>query len=47
MIVPGIVGNIIVLTILGVVVFLAVRSLHKQHKNGSCCGDCSKCKGCH
>ena len=41
------IGTIIVLVILAVIVFFAVRSIYKQKKNGSCCsGDCSKCHGC-
>lgn len=40
---PAIVGNIIVLVILGVAVAFAVRSLIKAHKSGGCCGDCCSC----
>ena len=37
-------GDVIVLTILGAVVLLAVRSMLKNRKNG-CCGSCSGCSG--
>ncbi len=42
----GIVGNLIVIAVLGVVVFLAARGLYKQHKSGGCGGDCSSCSKC-
>ena len=37
-------GDIIVLSILGAVVLLAVRSMLKAKKSGGCAG-CSKCSG--
>lgn len=27
-------------------VTLALRSMHKRRKKGTCCGDCSSCSGC-
>lgn len=45
---PTIVANILVLTVLGVVVFLAARSLYKKKKSSSGCnGNCGQCGGCH
>lgn len=38
-------GDIIVLSVLAVSVFLAVRSMVKSRKSG-CCGSCSGCSGC-
>lgn len=42
-------GQFIVIAALGLAVFLAVRSMWRDHKGGktSCGGDCSHCKGCH
>ncbi len=41
------IGTIIVLVILAVIVFFAVRSIYRKNKNGSCCnGDCCNCHGC-
>ncbi len=39
----------IVIAALALAVFLAVRSLWRDHKSGksACGGDCSHCKGCH
>ena len=41
-------ANIIVLFILGMVVYFAIRSIVRSHKNGSCgkCGGCSGCSEC-
>lgn len=39
-------GNVIVIGVLLCVVGLAVRFLHRQKKQGGCCGDCSRCGGC-
>lgn len=36
-------GDILLLTLIGAGVVLAVRSMKK---GGGCCGDCSKCSGC-
>lgn len=45
---PGIWGNVIVLTVLAVVVALAVRSVWKSHKSGGHCGgNCESCGKCH
>ncbi len=45
---PAILGNLIVLAVLGVAIFLAARSLHKKRKSSpGCNGDCSRCGGCH
>lgn len=45
---PELFGNIIVLALLGLAVFGAVRSLLRTEKKGgcSCGGDCTKCGGC-
>ncbi len=47
---PTILGNLIVIVVLGLVVALAVRSLRKDRKTGGhCtgnCGSCGKCGGC-
>ena len=40
-------GDLIVIAVLAAVVVLAVRSLHKSHKKGGCCGNYEGCKGCH
>lgn len=41
-------GNLIVILVLGLVAALAVRSLWRSHKQGShCSGDCASCGGCH
>ena len=40
-------GDLIVLAALGIVVFLAIRSLRKSKEKGGCCGNCQGCKGCH
>ena len=43
----GLVGNILVLTVLAVAVALAVRSMWRAHKSGGHCGgDCGSCGGC-
>ena len=40
-------GNLIVIAVLTIVVFLAVRSIWKERKRGCHCGgDCSRCGGC-
>ena len=39
-------GNVIVIGVLLCVVGLAVRFLHRQKKQGGCCGDCSCCSEC-
>ena len=40
-------GDIIVLTVIGICVALAVRSMWKDHKNGGGCAGCShNCAGC-
>ncbi len=38
-------GDIIVLGVLAIVIFLAARSLVKSRKSG-CCGSCAGCRGC-
>lgn len=42
-------GTFVVLAGLSVVVFLAVRSMIRERKQGKagCGGDCSRCRGCH
>ena len=41
-------ANAIVLIVLAVIVFFAVRSLYRKHKNGGGCnGDCGNCGGNH
>lgn len=42
-------GTFVVLTGLTGVVFLIVRSMVRNKKQGksSCGGDCSRCRGCH
>ncbi len=42
-------GTVIVLAVLGAIVALIIRSMIKNKKSGegSCGGDCSRCKGCH
>ena len=40
-------GDMILLAVLGVCVFFAVRSLLRNKKKGGCCGNCAGCKGCH
>ena len=46
---PELLGNIIVLALLALAAFGAVRSLLRKEKKGgcSCGGDCSCCGGCH
>ena len=46
---PELIGNIIVLALLALAVYGAVRSLLRKEKKGgsSCGGDCSRCGGCH
>ena len=46
---PELLGNIIVLALLALAAFGAVRSLLRKEKRGgcSCGGDCSRCGGCH
>ncbi len=39
-------GDIIVLSVLGVVVALAIRCLWKDHKNGGCAGCSHNCANC-
>ena len=39
-------GNVIVIGVLLCVVGLAVRFLHRQKKQGGCCGECSHCGDC-
>lgn len=42
-------GTIIVLAVVVLIVYFAVRSMIKDKKRGKslqCGGDCSKCKGC-
>lgn len=42
-----ILGNLIVVLVLGAAVLLAIRSLWKTHKEGGhCSGDCGRCGGC-
>ena len=38
-------GDIIVLGVIAVAVFFAIRSIRMDHKSGGCAG-CSKCSGC-
>ncbi len=42
-------GTFVVLAGLLVIVFLSVRSMVRQNKQGrsGCCGDCSQCRGRH
>ncbi len=42
-------GTFVVLAGLLVIVFLSVRSMVRQKKQGGsgCGGDCSQCRGCH
>lgn len=40
---PGF-GDVIILAVIGVAVFFAIRSLRKDHKKGGCTG-CSGCSG--
>ena len=44
---PELIGNIIVLALLALAVYEAVRSLLRKEKKGSCScgGDCSRCGG--
>lgn len=45
---PSIVANLIVLAVLGVVIFLAARSLYRKKKSSpGCTGNCGSCGGCH
>ena len=44
---PGVLGDILVLSALAAAAVLAARSLWREHRSGGCCGDCSKCGGCH
>lgn len=45
---PGMLGTILVLAVLAAVVFLAARSLWRDHKRGGhCSGNCGSCRGCH
>ena len=44
---PSIVGNLIVLAVVGVIVVFAIRAMIKKHKSGGCCGDCCNCKSKH
>lgn len=39
-------GDIIVLSVLGVIVALAVRSMVKDHKSGGCAGCSHNCHSC-
>lgn len=39
-------GDIIVLTVIGICVALALRSMWKDHKNGGCAGCSHNCAGC-
>lgn len=40
-------GDIIVLAVLAVIIYLVVRSMVKIHKRGGCCSGCSgNCSGC-
>lgn len=41
-----IMGDIIVLAVLGVAVILAAAKLRKDKKKGGCCGNCDGCAGC-
>ncbi|MGN0478687.1 MAG: FeoB-associated Cys-rich membrane protein [Hominenteromicrobium sp.] len=38
-------GTALVLLLLIVGVFFALRAI-RRHKTGGCCGDCAKCAGC-
>lgn len=33
------------LALIALGVFFAIRSIHRQHKNGGCCCGCSGCNG--
>ncbi|MEE1315034.1 MAG: FeoB-associated Cys-rich membrane protein [Faecalimonas sp.] len=40
-------GDILVLAVLGVIVVLVIRSMWKNHKEGKTCGSCAgNCSGC-
>lgn len=39
-------GDIIVLTALGVIIALVIRSMWKNHKNGNSCGCSGGCENC-
>ena len=44
---PPILGNLIVIAVLAITVFLAVRSIWRGRKQGCHCGgDCSRSGGC-
>ncbi len=43
---PELLGTLLILALVAVVVFFAVRSLWRQHKAGGCCGNCAQCGGC-
>lgn len=43
--IPGTIGNIIVLAFVGLLVFFAARNIIAGMKSGSCCGNCSACGG--
>ena len=41
----SIVGNLIVLAVVGLIVAYAIRAMYRKHKSGGCCGgDCCNCK---
>ena len=48
---PSYIGNAIVLIVLGLIVFLACKSMYNKHKHsGGCSGNCATCGGsdqCH
>ena len=40
-------GDVIVLAVFAVIIYLVVRSMVKNHKRGGCCSGCSgNCSGC-
>lgn len=39
-------GDGIVLAVLGLVIGAILRKLHRDRKNGRCCGNCAGCTGC-
>lgn len=39
-------GDVIVLSILGIIVALVIRSMWKNHKKGGCSGCSCNCEGC-
>lgn len=45
---PIMLGDVVVIAVLGIVVALAIRSLRKSHAGSrKCDGNCVNCRGCH